>query len=207
MTDNILLETFRNPSIDKRLTWYCPPTKWTVKESRLVIEPDAKTDYWQKTHYGFEADNGHFLFFSHESDVQLATKVLFWPAHQYDQAGLLIRYSPQFWIKAAVEYESEEESQLGAVVTNHGYSDWSTQRYPTKQNCISFRIRIKNGDVTVEYRSEDSAGPAKAEWTQIRMAHLHRPLDVPLQCGLYACSPKGAGFRAEFSHLTAETVD
>jgi uncharacterized protein len=207
MADKILSETFQKPSIDKRLTWHCPPTKWTVRESRLVIEPDAKTDYWQRTHYGFEADNGHFLFFVHEGDLQITTTVASWPANQYDQAGLLIRYSPDFWIKTAVEYETEKESQLGAVVTNHGYSDWSTQDYPTEQNCISFRIRLKKGDVTVEYRSEDNADPARTEWTQMRMAHLHRPANMPLQCGLYACSPKGAGFRAEFSHLSAETID
>jgi uncharacterized protein len=207
MTDSILLETFGKPSIDERLTWYCPPAKWAIKESRLVIEPDAKTDYWQKTHYGYGADNGHFLFFSHEGDLQITTKVAFWPAHRYDQAGLLMRYSPENWIKTAVEYETEGESQLGAVVTNHGYSDWSTQSYPARQNCLSFRIRLKKGDVTVEYRSEDNTNLAKAEWTQIRMAHLHRPARIPLQCGLYACSPTGAGFRAEFSHLTAETID
>ena len=40
------------------------------------------------------------------------------------------------------------------------------------------------------------------EWEQIRMARLHddRP-DLEVTAGLYACSPKGAGFVAEFAYL------
>jgi hypothetical protein len=29
--------------------------------SKIRPEPDAPTDFWQRTHYGFRADNGHFL--------------------------------------------------------------------------------------------------------------------------------------------------
>ena len=39
-------------------------------------------------------------------------------------------------------------------------------------------------------------------WTQIRMAHLHEGRGLPVACGVYACSPKGAGFVAELSEFT-----
>jgi len=37
------------------------------------------------------------------------------------------------------------------------------------------------------------------------MAHLHSDSGAtPVQCGVYACSPKGAGFIARFEYLTLE---
>jgi regulation of enolase protein 1 (concanavalin A-like superfamily) len=35
----------------------------------------------------------------------------------------------------------------------------------------------------------------------IRVAHLNVSDHAKADCGLYACSPKGAGFRAEFDLL------
>ncbi len=64
MTGQLLEEGFTNPGIDPRLTWRNPPARWAVEPERsvLVVEPGAKTDYWQRTHYGFRNDNGPFLF-------------------------------------------------------------------------------------------------------------------------------------------------
>jgi uncharacterized protein len=43
------------------------------------------------------------------------------------------------------------------------------------------------------------------EWEQIRMAALHeRPSVASVSCGLYACSPKAAGYEAVFSSLSFE---
>ena len=42
-------------------------------------------------------------------------------------------------------------------------------------------------------------------WSQMRMAHLTEAAVAPsVQCGLYACSPKGEGFAAEFEYLKVE---
>ncbi|HEY5754130.1 MAG TPA: DUF1349 domain-containing protein [Chthoniobacterales bacterium] len=39
-------------------------------------------------------------------------------------------------------------------------------------------------------------------WEQSRMAHLcENRIGAPVACGLYACSPKGRGYAAEFSFL------
>ncbi len=53
MSEIILFETFDRPAMDSRLHWYCPPAQPAILNSHLVIKPEAKTDYWQKTHYGF----------------------------------------------------------------------------------------------------------------------------------------------------------
>ncbi|HXV43877.1 MAG TPA: DUF1349 domain-containing protein, partial [Anaerolineae bacterium] len=146
MIELFLHETFEQPTLDPRLMWYCPPAKWSINPaaSVLAVEPEAKTDYWQKTHYGFEADSGHFLFAEVDGDLILTTQVSFRPAHQYDQAGLMVRISPQCWLKTSVEYEPDGPARLGAVVTNFGYSDWSTQNFTG--NKVSLRIRREGSD-------------------------------------------------------------
>lgn len=207
MAEQILKETFSKASMDSRLKWFCPPTRYNLKDDRLVIEPDGKTDYWQKTHYGYESDNGHFLHFYPEGNFQLTTRLALWPEHQYDQAGLMLRYSPHFWIKTSVEHMKDEGSQLGAVVTNFGYSDWSHQKYSSQLDLILLRIRFKNDDITIDFSKEDNADLSKTKWTQIRIAHLTKPKDMRLQCGLYACCPTEAGCRAEFRYLLVEGID
>src|SRR3954454_20249140 len=129
MPERYLDESFTGPGLHWELRWHCEPARWAVEAARhcLHVEPDGGTDFWQRTHYGFEADNGHFLFAPVAGDFVLTTKVRFHPAHQYDQAGLMVRVSPSCWLKASVEYEPAGSSRLGAVVTNYAYSDWSTQ--------------------------------------------------------------------------------
>ncbi len=200
MIDRHLHESFAGQSVDPRLKWYCEPSRWSVPtDGRLVIEPDGGTDFWRKTHYEFEADNGHFLFMDVAGDFVLTTHVLFRPANQYDQAGLMVRVSPTCWLKASVEYEPDGPSRLGAVVTNFGYSDWSTQGFPASRDEVWLRVR-REDDTYVVDASSDGLG-----WEQVRMAHLHDEReDTTVACGLYACSPKGVGFVAEFAFLTID---
>jgi regulation of enolase protein 1 (concanavalin A-like superfamily) len=162
----------------------------------LVIEPGAHTDFWQKTHYGFAPDNGHFLYTEIKGDFVLSTKVRFFPRHQYDQAGLMVRLSPTCWLKTSVEYEPHGASKLGVVVTNSGYSDWSTQEFLTGNNQIALRVRREDSDYLVEYLKDESM------WIQMRMAHLMEDSGtVAVKTGLYACSPIGAGYKACFDYL------
>lgn len=212
MTERYLYEAFDGTQLNERLTWLNPPRKWGMNPSRpsLTVETCAETDFWQKTHYGFEADNGHFLFAEVEEDFIISTKVSFYPVHQYDQAGLMIYLSPDCWLKTSVEYEPDEPSRLGAVVTNKGYSDWSTQSFPDDCSEISLRITRRGCDYTVEYRQSSSREEEcnLDNWTQIRLAHLHDDRKgAPVKCGLYACSPKGEGYRAEFDFLLIEKAD
>jgi uncharacterized protein len=192
-----LYEDFDSATLDPSLAWYCEPERWSIRDSSLVIKPAAKTDYWQRTHYGFAADNGPFLFAIMEGDFTLSTRVRFDPAHQYDQAGLMVRVSPECWLKTSCEYEPHEDSRLGAVVTNFAYSDWSTQNVLNDTQEIELRVRRTGDDYLVEYRAGDT-------WVQIRLAHLHQSNGRPVQAGLYACSPIDAGYRAAFAYLKIE---
>ena len=180
------------------LGWHCEPARWAVDPQRraLSIQPDAATDFWQRTHYGFQADNGHLLHLRIQGDFILTARVTSKPLHQYDQAGLMVRISPACWLKASVEFEPDGANRLGAVVTNDRYSDWSTQPLGKDIDTIWFRVRAERHDYIVETSGDG------ASWEQIRMACLHDRSSVDsVLCGVYACSPKQAGFMAEFSSV------
>lgn len=197
MSQSYIQESFAQPALHAALRWHCEPARWSVQPNPccLRIEPEAGTDFWQRTHYGFEADNGHFLYTAVAGDFVLATHVRFRPVHQYDQAGLMVRLSPACWLKTSVEYEPDGPGRLGVVVTNHGYSDWSTQAFPAAHE-VRLRVRREAQDYIVD-ASRDGR-----DWEQIRMAHLHEDREgAAVDAGLYACSPKGAGFVAEFTQL------
>lgn len=199
-----LSERFDRPHLDPRLVWMNEPPRWQVlpAEGLLRVEPAAQTDFWCKTHYGFEVNNGHLLAMDVVGDFVLATQVRFQPRHQYDQAGLMLFLSASCWVKTSVEYEPDSPARLGAVVTNAGYSDWSTQDYPPGRNELALRIRREGHDVIVEHAATDSGA-----WSQLRVARLHESADGrPLRAGLYACSPKAAGFVAEFLHLSIDSA-
>lgn len=189
-------ESFQGPGHHAGLQWHSEPSAWRVDTARacLVVEPDAETDFWQRTHYEFQADNGHFLYARVAGNFEMTTHVALFPKHQYDQAGLMVRFSEECWIKTSVEFEPDAADRLGAVVTNHGYSDWSTQDVMDLHR-VHLRIQREKNDYIVESSFDG------VHWSQLRVAHLHHDAEATVQCGLYACSPKCAGFRAEFNHL------
>lgn len=196
MSDLSRWQRFSAPDTSARLSWQNEPPRWSLVDATqcLRLEPEAKTDYWQRTHYGFQADNGHFLCAEVSGDWVMTTQVRLRPAHQYDQAGLMVRLSAACWLKTSIEHEPGRAGWLGAVVTNHAYSDWSTRPFRAQE--IWLRVRRESADYIVEASSDGE------EWEQLRMAHLHEDDGKqPVSCGLYACSPKEAGFAAEFSQL------
>jgi regulation of enolase protein 1 (concanavalin A-like superfamily) len=188
-----LKENFDQPQFAPDLYWFNEPKNWAIQAGKLVIYPE-KSDFWSKTHYGFSFDNGHCLLYKMQGDFFVATKVHFLPQHQYDQAGLMVRISKECWLKTSVEYENEDFSRLGVVVTNSGYSDWSTQDFGSTVHEIELKIEMRGQDALVAFKTE------QVNWSQMRIAHLHQHADF-IQCGLYACCPVDTGFRAEFGTL------
>jgi regulation of enolase protein 1 (concanavalin A-like superfamily) len=179
------------------LRWHSEPTRWSIVDERLRIEPDAQTDFWQRTHYGFQADSGHYLHAAITGDVVLTTHVRFHARNQYDQAGLMVRLDAECWLKTSVEHEPGEPSRLGAVITNHGWSDWSTQDLdPARARDMAFRITRRGADYLVE------AAAGGGGWSQIRLGRLQADRGGLVQAGIYACSPKDAGMEARFARLT-----
>jgi regulation of enolase protein 1 (concanavalin A-like superfamily) len=195
MKEGILNETFSQSSFDNRLAWFNEPADWKIDNNQLGITSTSQTDFWQKTHYGFAVDNGHFLGMKVKGDFVCEASMNCSFKNQYDQAGLMIRVSDQCWIKTAVEFEPHESNRLGAVVTNNGYSDWSTQNVADDFLNYTLRVSRIKSDYIIECLDRESN-----EWMQLRLLHLH---DLPIvEVGVYACSPKGAGFLAQFDYFT-----
>ena len=180
MTTRTLLDTLQH------FVWFNEPDTWHLDEY-LEITTDPNTDYWQRTHYGFRHDNGHFFFANQVGDFNIRACFAFFPCAQYDQCGLMCRVDSENWIKCSMEYETPTFSRLGSVVTNVGYSDWATQDIPSTQKQMWYSISRRGDDFLIEWSREG------CDWHQMRIAHLHRCPDQ-VQIGVYACSPKGGGF-------------
>lgn len=201
MENLILSEKFEQAEFDSRLKWSNPPPAWQVENGQLVIQTAAKSDFWQRTHYGFRADNGHFLFMDVTGDFVLTTHVHFFPKNQYDQSGLMLYLSPDCWLKTSVEFEPDEPNKLGVVVTNFGFSDWSTQNFENPKNEVFLQIRRTGSDAFVEFKLEEN----QDAWHQLRMTHLHEK-SATAKAGIYACSPKDAGYTAAFDFIKIATT-
>ncbi|QKS72532.1 DUF1349 domain-containing protein [Paenalkalicoccus suaedae] len=200
----ILEEHFLTDSLHESFSWRSEPSSWKVDTvaNQLVLYTDKETDYWQKTHYGFQADNGHFLHITTSKNFRMTTRVKMVPNAKYDQAGLMIRVSADVWVKASLEFIQEGHSKLGAVVTNRGYSDWSTQHVeaPAEPELFYRMSRIgENVYVDVSWDGEN--------WQQIRIAHLEiGEDDASVMAGLYACSPQGENQVVRFDYLVIEEL-
>lgn len=188
------VEEFKQGVMPEGFHWFNEPASFAIGNG-LEIVTKAETDFWQSTHYGFRRDDGHCLLTTLEGDFSLATHAEFEPRSRYDQCGLMIRIDAENWIKASTEYESEDCSRLGSVVTNLGYSDWATQDIPSSRREMWYRISKNGQDFLIENSHDGEV------WVQQRIAHLHRPA-LRVQAGVYACSPIGRNFHCRFSLLT-----
>lgn len=186
-------EDFSRPSLPEGFFWLNPPARYQLGNG-LEIYTDRDTDFWQGTHYGFRRDDGHALLTWQTGDFSLQAQVEFQPRQQYDQCGLLVRVDAGNWIKLSTEYEDEQHSRLGSVVTNLGYSDWATQDIASSRRRMAYRIQRRGPDFLLEHALDGQA------WQQLRVAHLHR-LAPQLAVGVYACSPTGQDFWCRFEWL------
>ncbi|MCC5929547.1 MAG: DUF1349 domain-containing protein [Cyclobacteriaceae bacterium] len=173
--------------------WFCEPARWQLLEGNLEMYTNANTDFWQRTHYGFQNDNAHFLHTNLAGDFEMQVRVHAYPVNKYDQAGLYVRIDADNWIKTSVEFIEEDLSYLGAVVTNLGYSDWSTQKFTTGPEGVDYKIVRDGADFEIYARAAEAS-----DFQMIRICHLHKPA-LEIMAGLYACSPTDAGMKVFFN--------
>jgi len=174
--------------------WINPPDQSFVENERLTIITDPKTDFWQRTYYGFQHDNGHALVKETKGDFTLVVKTDFEPRAQYDQCGIILYLDSENWVKASVEYEDTEFARLGSVVTNLGFSDWASTDIPSAANSMWYRFSRREQDFCIENSSDG------ATYQQMRVFHMHLPV-MAARIGVYACSPKKSRFKASFSNF------
>jgi uncharacterized protein len=193
----------------KTAKWINQPKKWEITAQSVKITTEPNTDLWQRTYYGFRHDNVPALLIESDNNFTFTVRVTFEYRARFDQCGLIIYRDSEHWFKASIEYENEDISRLGSVVTNYGYSDWSTTDIATT-TAMWYRLSRRGPDFLIE-SSEDGIA-----FKQMRIFHLHLSgetspdmgkLIPPVQpefsmnYGLYACSPMNSSFEAKFDNF------
>lgn len=179
----------------KKLFWIFEPKEYFVSDKKITIKTEPKTDFWQRTYYGFRNDNAPaILFNTTEKHFSFVVKTIFDSAHRFDQCGVIIYQDSDNWFKASVEYENNEYQRLGSVVTNHGYSDWATCDIASDCKEMYYRLSRRESDYCIE-NSYDGV-----LFKQMRIFHLFEG-SSDIQIGLYACSPEESSFTATFTDI------
>ena len=177
------------------LKWTRPPRKYRITADSVEMVTEPHTDLWQRTYYHFRNDNAPVLqletdrqYFSFVVKTDFDTKV------RYDQSGIVLYLDSENWLKASVEYENEQIQRLGSVVTNHGYSDWSSVDVDASIKSIWFRLSRRGNDFCIENATDGK------NFKQMRICHLFQASDT-VRFGIYACSPEDSSFQAVFTHM------
>lgn len=192
--------------------WINEPSTYQIENDSIVITTEPATDFWQRSYYGFRNDNAPALLFNRHDNFTLTLKAQFNYRKLFDQCGIIIYLDSENWFKASIEYENDQFSRLGSVVTNHGYSDWATGDLKTPSE-IWYRLSRRGPDFLIE------SSPDDVLYKQMRVFHLHLlgettlkmgsvnpplPTEKNVRFGLYACSPSDSSFQAEFSNIKLE---
>ena len=104
--------------------------RWEIFEDgqKLSLRPDGKRDFWRNTFYKplLVKDDGPCFLRKVPANMELTMEVFFTitPFRQFDQAGLMVRFDEEHWLKTGIEVV-DGIPRLSCVVTNK-YSDWST---------------------------------------------------------------------------------
>ncbi len=179
----------------KEMKWIREPKQYEVTEDRVEIITEPHTDLWQRTYYHFRNDNAPVLqfetgeqFFSFTVKTDFDTKV------RFDQSGIVMYLDSDNWLKASMEYENDKIQRLGSVVTNNGYSDWSSVDVDAAIKFIWFRFSRREDDFCIE-NSVDGVN-----FKQMRICHMFHA-KKKISFGIYACSPEDSAFKASFSNM------
>jgi len=216
---------------DKRWFWHNgkPKNVELVNDNKsLIVVPTEKLDYWSKTFYGPEPliiSNGQTLLTKVEYDIEctITTKFTLEPREQFDQAGIMIFVDENVWVKAGIEY-TDGKPNLSCVVTNEGFSDWSTQGIEMDNDSkvgedgkqkvtIGIRVSklrpgiIQGPSLIMEacfFNTESEALKEEKElkWFQVRIASLRSSDNQPWLMGIFSNSPtKQNGSKVKFHSI------
>ncbi len=179
----------------KKLKWLRAPEYYEISEDKIVVVTEPYTDLWQRTYYHFRNDNAPVLqmetnekYFSFVVKTEFDTKV------RYDQSGIVMYLDSENWLKASVEYENSQIQRLGSVVTNNGYSDWSSVDIDPSIKTIWFRLSRRGDDFCIENSTDG------LNFKQMRICHMFNAKDT-ISFGIYACSAENSSFKATFTGM------
>lgn len=178
----------------RNFEWINPPEYSLIDNKTLSFKTKKETDLWMRTHYGFKKSNAHLYLTGSKPHASISATFKFNSNSQYDQFGLVVYVNESYWIKTSVEFEDDTESKLGVVVTNSGFSDWSTQNISSYINQIELCISRSLNDYIVKFRIDSDHS-----WQQLRICNLQT--NEPVRIGIYGCSPIGDGATCMVTNL------
>lgn len=178
--------------------WTTAPAGIEYPGPEMAVTAIAGSDAWRHTSYGFVHDTEHALL--RPLAIGRAVEVTFVPefTEQFDQAGAFLRFGPEHWIKAGLEY-ADGVLNLGAVVTA-GRSDWSVAPVDEWMGCpVTIRISRAFESVTIR---------AKVEGGSYRLVRLApTPPDADVEAGPMVCAPTRAGLVVRFTDWRESEAD
>ncbi|HFG1822995.1 TPA: DUF1349 domain-containing protein [Vibrio cholerae] len=192
--------------------WISEPKVSEVTSEFVSITTEPKTDFWQRSYYGFRNENAPALLIDSKDNFTFTAKVSFAYQQLFDQCGLIVYIDNENWFKASIEYENQSFSRLGSVVTNLGYSDWATTDIPLPKE-IWYRLSRRGPDFLIESSFDGLV------FNQMRIFHLHQlgettiemgkcnpplPTQKVVSFGVYACSPSESSFTATFTEMSLD---
>ncbi|XP_066266244.1 uncharacterized protein [Branchiostoma lanceolatum] len=200
--------TFDTSQMRPELSWLHEPQDFMLRAdgtNGIRVTPKEKSDFWRKTYYVPEliADNGHLLYTPvTDPDCVMETMFEVSAVNQFDQAGLMVRYDHEHWLKTGLEYV-DGHFRLSCVVTNV-YSDWSTQDWPSGR--LSIRVYRQGNSYVVENKAHD-----EDRWDFIRILHLEPPAPTSdpqvAMMGPMVCAPTARGGSALFHKFNVRHSD
>lgn len=178
-----------------RLVWTRQAKSYSIEKDKIEIVTNPHTDLWQRTYYHFRNDNAPVLQMeTEEKYFSFTVKTQFESKRRFDQCGIVMYLDSENWLKASVEYENESFQHLGSVVTNNGYSDWTTTAIPADVKTMWYRFSRREDDYCVECSYDG------LNFSQMRICHMHKGGEE-ISFGIYACSPENSSFTAVFTDM------
>ena len=179
----------------KNFKWIREPKEYSITDERIEVTTEPHTDLWQRTFYHMQNDNAPVLQIETEDKFfSFTVKTDFTEANtRFDQCGIVMYLDSDNWLKASVEYDNGFQ-HLGAVVTNHGYSDWSTTAIPLEIKTMWYRFSRREDDYCIECSYDGE------KFTQMRICHMLEGAGK-INFGIYACSPGNSSFKALFTDM------
>ncbi|ONI45031.1 hypothetical protein AN641_00990 [Candidatus Epulonipiscioides gigas] len=175
--------------------WTHEPKVYTINQDSIEITTEPFTDLWQRTYYHFRNDNAPILQLeTTQQYFSFIVKTEFEKNCRYDQCGIAVYLDSENWIKASIEGENNEISHIGAVVTNNGFSDWSTGEISANITSMWYRLSRRENDFKIECSLDG------VKFQQLRICHLFNSKEK-IQFGIYVASPENSSFKSIFTNL------
>jgi uncharacterized protein len=181
---------------NERMAWYRQPQQWKLDNNKLIVTADTKTDFWQKTHYGYSTDNGHFYYTEYSGDFEASVKITGSYKDLYDQAGLMIRTDSENWIKSGIEFVNGGIN-ISAVYTRE-FSDWSVIPRPDKPITVWLKLVRKSDSVELSYSVNGN------DFEMQRLGYF--PPKVKAMIGIMTAAPEGKGFSTIFENFEVKKL-